>query len=273
MIASSFSLFDQDPSPCFVFACHQTSAFDGDTLVAVGAIVPRVYVWVRDSSGQWSEQAVLSRPGEEEPQFDQEFGSLLAIDGDDLVVSGGALGGLLVYQRSGTTWSYRQTLPSSSYLDLEHGTIIATDESDFVIYEKGAGGSFRRRASLKLPSYVDGYLSGPVELDRNTAVIAGGDDADGAVFVFQRLFGLCFFAQKLAAPPAAAGGGFGAAVAIDRAQSPFPHARTCDVADEEQMAAAFAGLERIDGLVTSQPCFASATRVSRKNWAEPFIRG
>jgi len=40
-------------------------------------------------------------------------------------------------------------------------------------------------------------------------------------------------------------------VAIDRAQSPFPHARTCDVADEEQMAAAFAGLERIDGLVTS----------------------
>ena len=40
-------------------------------------------------------------------------------------------------------------------------------------------------------------------------------------------------------------------VAIDRAQSPFPHARTCDVADEAQMAAAFAGLERIDGLVTS----------------------
>jgi hypothetical protein len=46
-------------------------------------------------------------------------------------------------------------------------------------------------------------------------VIAGGDDADGAVFVFQRLFGVWLFAQKLAAPPAAAGGGFGTAIAID----------------------------------------------------------
>jgi hypothetical protein len=214
-IPRSFELDSGEPSPCFVFACFNHSAFDGDTLVAVGANLPNVYVWVRDSSGAWSQQAVLTRPDPNAPSFDQEFGSLLAIDGDDVVVSGGALGGLLVYQRRGTTWSYRQTLPGSGYLDLENGTLVTTDASGFAVYEKGAGGLFRKRATLKLPRFVDGYLSGPVELDRNTAVIAGGDDADGAVFVFQRLFGVWLFAQKLAAPPAAAGGGFGTAIAID----------------------------------------------------------
>ena len=215
-VPPSFVLDAGEPSPCFVFACYSHSALDGDTLVGVGAGVPNVYVWVRDSAGAWSQQAVLVRPDPNAPPFDQEFGSLLAIDGDDVVVSGGALGGLLVYHRDGTSWSYRQTLPGSGYLDLENGTLVTIDESGFAAYEKGAGGLFRKRATLKLPRFVDGYLSGPVELDRNTAVIAGGDDVDGAVFVFQRLFGVWLFAQKLAAPPAAAGGGFGAAVAIDR---------------------------------------------------------
>jgi hypothetical protein len=215
-IASSFTLDEGDPSPCFVFACFGNSAFDGDTLVAVGAQLPNVYVWVRDSAGTWSQQAVLRHPDPSAPPFDQGFGSALAIDGNDLVVSGGALGGLLVFQRSGTTWSYRQTLPASGYLDLENGTLVATDANGLAAYEKGAGGLFRRRATLKLPGFVDGYLSGPVELDCNSAVIAGGDDADGAVFIFQRLFGVWLFAQKLAAPPAAAGGGFGTAIAIDR---------------------------------------------------------
>src|SRR3569623_1109264 len=40
-------------------------------------------------------------------------------------------------------------------------------------------------------------------------------------------------------------------IAIDRATSPFAQARACDVADEDQMAGALAGLVRIDGLVTS----------------------
>lgn len=216
LIPPSFQLEDSDPSPCFVFACFSHSAFDGHTLVAVGAELPNVYVWVRDAAGAWSQQAVLTSPDPNAPPFDQEFGSLLAISGDDLVVSDGALGGLLVFQRSGTSWSYRQTLAGSDYLDLQNGTLVTSDADGFGAYEKGADGLFRKRATLKLPRFVDGYLSGPVELDRNTAVIAGGDDADGAVFVFQRLFGVWLFAQKLAAPPAAAGGGFGAAVAIDR---------------------------------------------------------
>jgi hypothetical protein len=215
-ISPSFELTGGDPSPCFVFACFNGSAFDGDTLVAVGAVLSKVYVWVRDSTGAWSQQAVLAHPDPAAPTFDQAFGALLALDGDDLIVSGGELGGLLVFQRSGTVWSYRQTLPGSSALDLENGTVVASDADGFVIYEKGAGGLFRKRATLALPTFVDGYLSGPVELDRNTAVIAGGDDADGAVFIFQRLFGRWLFAQKLPAPPAAAGGGFGAALAIDR---------------------------------------------------------
>lgn len=214
-ISSSLALDEGEPSPCNEFACYRSSAFDRDTLVAVGVVSPNIYVWGRDSTGSWSQQAVLPHPDPSAPPFDQEFGSLLAIEGDDLVVSGGSLGGLLVFQRSGTSWSYRQTLPGSDYLDLENGILVASDANGFAAYEKSAGGLFRKRATLKLPRFVDGYLSGPVELDRNTAVIAGGDDADGAVFVFQRLFGVWLFAQKLAAPPAAAGGGFGAAVAID----------------------------------------------------------
>lgn len=213
---SSFQLDQGEPSPCNEFACFRSSAFDDNTLVAVGAELPNIYVWVRDSASVWSQQAVFKHPDPSAPPFDQAFGSLLAIDGNDLVVSGGELGGLLVFQRSGTTWSYRQTLPGSDYLDLENGILVANGADGFAAYEKGAGGLFRKRATFKLPRFVDGYLSGPVELDRNTAVISGGDDADGAVFVFQRLFGVWLFAQKLAAPPAAAGGGFGAAVAIDR---------------------------------------------------------
>ena len=213
-IAPTFQLDTGDPSPCNEFACYRSSTFDGNTLVAIGAEFPSIYVWVRDSAGAWSQQAVFAHPDPSAPPFDQDLGSLLALDGDDLVLSGGALGGLLVFHRSGTTWSYTQTLPSADYLDLENGHLIATDSGAFVIYEKSAG-LFRKRATLRLPRSVDGYLSGPVELDRNTALVAGGDEADGAVFVFQRFFGAWLFVQKLAAPPAAAGGGFGAAVAID----------------------------------------------------------
>ena len=214
-IAPSFELDNNaDPNPCMEFACFRASVLDGDTLVATGAELPNVYVWVRGSTGAWSQQAVIPHPSA--PVWDGEFGSQLAISGDDLLISGGTLGGLRVYHRAGATWSYLQTLPSSASLDLENGTLVASDENGFQVYEKGAGGLFRRRATLKLPRFVDGYLGGPVELDRNTAVIAGGDDADGAVFVFQRLLGVWIFAQKLSAPPAAAGGGFGTAVAIDR---------------------------------------------------------
>lgn len=215
-IAPSFTLDTGDPSPCNEFACFRSSAFDGDTLVGIGAEFPSIFVWVRDSAGAWSQQAVFAHPDPSAPPFDQDFGSLLALSGNDLVVSGGALGGLLVFHRSGTTWSYRQTLPTFGSIDLENGILVGTDANGVAAYEKGAGGLFRKRATLKLPRFVDGYLSGPVELDRNTAVIAGGDDADGAVFIFQRLFGVWLFAQKLSAPPAAAGGRFGAALAIDR---------------------------------------------------------
>lgn len=92
-LAPSFTLDGAEPSPCFEFACFSHSAFDGNTLVAVGAVLPNVYVWVRDSAGAWSQQAVLTRPDPNAPPSDQEFGSLLAIDGNDVVVSGGAIGG------------------------------------------------------------------------------------------------------------------------------------------------------------------------------------
>ncbi|RYZ02409.1 MAG: hypothetical protein EOO73_31840 [Myxococcales bacterium] len=217
LISPSFTLEGATPSPCFEFACFKLSAFDGDTLAAVGAQYPAVYVFVRDAAGAWSQQAVLLHPDAGEDPRDPEFGDHLALQGDDLVVSGGQLGGLLVYHRTGTTWSYRQTLPSTGSVDLENGILVSTGaDGNFAAYEKGAGGLFRQRATLKLPRSVDGYLSGPVELDRNTAIIAGGDDTDGAVFIFQRLLGVWLFVQKLPAPPAAAGGGFGTALAIDR---------------------------------------------------------
>lgn len=204
-----------DPSSCFEFACYNHSAFDGDTLAAVGAVQPIVYLWVRDSAGNWSQQATVRHP---DPNASTGFGAEIALDGDDLVVTASLSSEVLVYHRSGSAWSYRQTLPGgSASLDLENGILLTTDAvGAFVVYEKGAGGLFRKRATLKLPRFVDGYLSGPVELDSNTAIIAGGDAADGAVFIFQRLFGVWIFAQKLAAPPAAADGGFGAAIAIDR---------------------------------------------------------
>lgn len=215
-IASSFELNDGDPNPCMEFACFTTSAFDGNTLVAVGAEFPNIFVWVRDSAGVWSQQAVFGHPDPNAPPFNQYLGSLIALDGDDLVLSGGETGGVLVFHRSGTTWSYVQTLPTADFLDLEDGHLVSSEGGNFIAYAKGAGGLFRKRATLKLPRFVEGYLSGPVELDHDTAVIAGGDDADGAVFIFQRVLGVWLFVQKLAAPPAAAGGGFGAAVAIDR---------------------------------------------------------
>lgn len=217
VVPASFVLEEGEPSPCFEFACYRGSVLDRQTLVAIGAQLASAYVWVRDSAGTWSQQAVLAHPDPNASWRDSTFAAALALDGDDLVLSAGELGGWLVFRRSGTTWSYRQTLPGTAgTLDLKNGILVATDTSgSFVVYEKGAGGLFRKRATLRLPRFIDGYLSGPVELDANTAVIAGGDDTDGAVFIFQRLLGVWLFAQKLSAPPAAAGGGFGTALAID----------------------------------------------------------
>jgi hypothetical protein len=90
-------------------------ALHGDTCAVAHVQARRVVVFVREPSGVWLEQAVLSMPKEVSERF--VFGECLALDGDRLLV--GARddhatqpGRVFVFTRAAGTWSLETSLSS-----------------------------------------------------------------------------------------------------------------------------------------------------------------
>ena len=116
------------------------AAIDGDTLV-IGAIFAgpgywhpgSAYVFVRDSSGVWVEQAKLELPNGYEQDL---FGRRLDIEGDRIVVGVvnedtqfGDDGAAYVYDRTGTTWSLTEKLvaPDNPGTEERFGWTVSID--------------------------------------------------------------------------------------------------------------------------------------------------
>jgi len=131
---------------------------DGDTVAFSDAIystnnIGRVYVWTRSGSTWSSETIIEYDDADADLDSGDRFGSSLALtdDGNTLVIGcfkedqdGSNTGGVYVFTRSGSTWSFQQRLQSnpvitnSEFGNERHGVGISGDGNYIVV---GAGGS------------------------------------------------------------------------------------------------------------------------------------
>jgi hypothetical protein len=219
-------------------------AIDGDT-VLVGADAVDVgdndnqgaaYVFVRDGDG-WVQQARLT--ADDGAQFDQ-FGITVALSGDTALIGGGhGVNAAYVFTRDGSTWSQQAKLTASDgAADDVFGIAVALSGDTALIGARQAvvaghmnqgaayvfvrsGDTWNEQARLTASNGVAFDLFGDaVALSGDTAVIGaafadpGGNDAQGAAYVFARSGSAWNEQAILGASDAAAGARFGGAVAV-----------------------------------------------------------
>lgn len=200
--------------------CYQLSVLDGNTLALVGVAGPIVRVAVRDASGALIEQARIVHPHPQaEPFPNTLFGSITVLNGDDLFISGGEVGGSLQLRRTGSTWSFVPPLGLTVYA-ADHDTALAwKTPTAIAVYVRRSDGQYVPQGEITLPSSVGGSFSSRMALDGDVAVIAAADDGsgttEGALFVFQRQSSHWSFVQRISAPAGLEGAGFGTSFDVD----------------------------------------------------------
>ena len=176
------------------FGCEV--AIDGDTAVVGsrfdddgGSDSGSVYVFLRGSSGVWTQSAKLTAS---DPGVDDRFGTSLALDGDTLLVG---------------AWS-------SSQVGVQSGSVY--------VFMRGGGGAWTQQAELTPSDAAEYDLFGySVALDGDTAVIGSIFDKDaglasGSAYVFTRSGAGAWSEQaKLRASDAAAFNKFGISVSVN----------------------------------------------------------
>jgi hypothetical protein len=231
----------------------QAVAIDGDTIV-VGAPFNdssagdegSAFVFVR-SGTSWSQQAQFTAS---DAAFGNQFGSGVAIDGDLVVIAspfsnnpgvGADVGAAYVFARSGTSWSQETKLfpavsEENGFFSLNSvaisgntvavgaqadDTAAGADAGEVTVFIRLAVGNWTREATLTAFDAAAGDIFGArVAISGDTLVVgapfddtAAGADA-GSAYVFNRSGTTWTQQQKLTAGDAAAGDGFGNAVAI-----------------------------------------------------------
>lgn len=250
-------------------------AISGTTAVvgAFGATLPgkpgagAAYVFVR-SAGTWSEQQKLSAP---DAAQDAAFGYSVAISGNTVVVGApGAAQGMkaeagaaYVFVRSGTLWSLQQRLAASdAAADDQLGGSVAIDGDSVVVGadfadpagRSGAGAAYvfvrsgtmwSEQQKLVASDASDGAHLGLAVAISGSSVAVGSPYADlpgkpsaGAAYVFLRSGMAWSEQQKLTASDAAAGDGFGGAVAL-ASDTLFVGAPSADVGMRSDAGAAY----------------------------------
>ncbi|HEY8474383.1 MAG TPA: hypothetical protein VIL37_17345, partial [Natronosporangium sp.] len=225
-------------------------AIDGDTLLvgSWGASAERgaVYVFVRDASGTWTEQAKLTAPDGQPNDF---FGDYVDLDGDTAVIGASGVdgespnfeqGAAYVSTRTGTSWSQPERLPATGGTrNDQFGHGVAIDGDTILVgvpfaevgehFDQGAVDVFTRTGDGWQPAgritAADGMgidrFGFSVALQDDTAVIGAigaeynGVNSPGATYVFTRDGAGWTQQAKLGASDAAEFDNFGDTVAID----------------------------------------------------------
>ncbi|UJR83716.1 Hypothetical protein I5071_57870 [Sandaracinus amylolyticus] len=194
-------------------------AWSGDTMVVADsgadALRGAVHVFVR-SGETWVRQARLIAS---EPRPQEQFGTELALSGDELVVTSSALGTqqrLYVFRRSGETWTERQRLDlvreRTSAVALSGDTLLVGPE----VFVR-AGDTWTLETTLPAEPRTSHSLGMSVAVSGDVAIAGaasdqGRDDAGGAAYLFARSGGVWARQAKLTAP--AGEYGFGRSVAV-----------------------------------------------------------
>jgi FG-GAP repeat protein len=216
-------------------------AIVGDTII-VGANLSNspvsntgaAYVFVRTGS-TWTQQQKLIAS---DSATEGGFGISTAISGDTAVV-GAARGGVYVFVRTNTTWTEQQKLISSDGVTRTFGAAVAisgdtaiagcgsstTQDTGICVFSRsGTVWSQQQKLSEPNPSSEEpDFFGSAMAIDGNTIVV-GAPATDGEDFFTQEDIGAAYIYvrtgstwhehQKLFAPDAAAGDGFGFSVAV-----------------------------------------------------------
>ena len=233
-------------------------AVDGNTAVVgaiederEGAVTGAAYVFTRDSSGRWSQQARLI---DDDLIAGDQFGYSVAVDGDTAVVGAGQLvnsgpGAVYVFTRESGTWSRTAKLSASDGANGdEFGLSVALDEDTVVVgaprndkyddnnvveledpgaayvFTKDSGGNWVQAGKLTAFDRAKAdWFGQSVTLDDDTVLVgAPGDDDNGSdpgsAYLFSRPndgWTDLTEQQKLADQDGAVFDQFGYSVAID----------------------------------------------------------
>jgi uncharacterized repeat protein (TIGR01451 family) len=222
-----------------------SAAISGDTLVVGapranntgGVAAGAAYVFVR-SGTTWTEQQKLTASDGSDLDL---FGSSASIDGDTVVVgapAGGAAGSAYVFVRSGTTWTEQQKLvaPDGATLDAFGSAVSLSGDTAVIGAPNGDGPSanqgsayvFVRSGTTWAPEQellaADGVTGGEFGWSLSVSgdnALVGARSGDGpaaqagAAYAYVRAGTTWTQEQKLVAPDAATGDGFGSAVSLD----------------------------------------------------------
>ena len=223
-------------------------AISGDTAMAgvpLGGLLTqrvvagKVYVYEKDSDGEWMRAGVLTASDGAEGDY---FGGSIAISGSAAVIGAyqddGERGSAYVFEKNSSgQWTQTQKLtasdrnPSDSFggsVAISGDTIIVgADEYDFnrdhgagaaYIFEKNSSGAWTQIQKLTArDAATNDYFGGSVAISGDIALIGAmrDDSRTGSVYVFEKnSLGEWSQTQKLTASDAASGGLFGYAAAI-----------------------------------------------------------
>ena len=195
---------------------------DGDTVAFADDVynnIGRVYVWTRSGSTWSSETTIEYTDADSDLDATDKFGSSLALtdNGNTLVIGcfkedqdGSNSGGVYVFTRSGSTWSFQQRLQSNPVINSsefgggQHGVGISGDGNYIVVGATGGtsnkahvfnlSGSTWSQQSILTPSGGTPGTSAPVvDISQSgDTVIVGNPLSDGqgsnagAAYVFTR---------------------------------------------------------------------------------------
>ena len=222
-------------------------AISGATAVvgaeAANSSTGAAYVFVRSTTGTWSQQAVLTAG---DGVAGDRFGDAVAITGTTtptVVVGAFArntqAGAAYVFTRSGTTWSQKGELTATDHAANDaFGSSVAIAGSYVVVGASGWGGAgpghayifkhnaktgkWAQQTEFNNPDATSGdYFGNSVSITGTTAVVAadGTSSSAGTVYVYALSGGV--WAPQQTITDSTAGDAFGSSVAIAGGAAPF----------------------------------------------------
>lgn len=213
------------PDPCFEFACFNRSSYDANTLAAIGAQLPNVYVFRRISAGPWYEQAVLRNRSTLPAGYTSAgYRYPIAVVGDDILVTAFQSGesvpttcAVHVFGRTDTRWQVKQVINVCPSLFAKDGSrVLFGTAGQMPIYARGSNGLFAEESRVFPPSTNFFNAEKSLALHAWTVVVGkpGVNSGTGAAYIFQRRSGQWLLMETLTPEGAGANTRFGAAVGV-----------------------------------------------------------
>jgi hypothetical protein len=213
------------PDPCFEFACFNRSSYDANTLAAIGATFPAVYLFRRISAGPWYEHAVLrNRSALPAGYTEAGYRYPIAVVGDDILVTAYQTGPEVpetcathVFGRTDTRWQVKQVINVCASSFAKDGTrVLFGTAGQMPIYARGSNGLFAEESRVFPPS--TGFFAGEKYLALHAWTVVVGkptvNASTGAAYIFQQRSGQWLLMQTLTPEGAGADTRFGATVGV-----------------------------------------------------------